>query len=98
MSDQREQKYCPCCRKPVLAVREGINELLNLACVVLLTVLTGGLILPLLILIWVLWEINARKAPYLCPYCGSECLDHSDIRRQAKSKRKNENKNELENK
>jgi len=84
MSDEREQRYCPCCEKPVLAVREGINEVLNLGCVVLLTVLTGGLILPLLLLIWVLWEINARKAPYLCPFCGSECLSHSDIRRQAK--------------
>lgn len=84
MSDEREQKYCPCCEKNVLAVREGRNELVNLGCVVVLTVLTGGLLLPLLIFLWILWEISARSKPYLCPHCGSECLSHGEESPQAK--------------
>ena len=60
MALEQIPRYCPTCRKQVIAIRAGTNHMVHL----LLTLLTGG--------IWlIIWLLAAIKiGGWKCMHCG----------------------------
>ena len=66
MAIEKRQKFCGYCQRKVLAERDkGIGD--GWGC--LLTIITGGLFLPL----WLLLVMINAFGEYKCPVCGSAC-------------------------
>jgi hypothetical protein len=57
-----EQRYCPACARNVRAEKQSPSLLIHC----LLTILTGGLWLP----IFVLAFLASLASQYICPICG----------------------------
>ena len=55
---------CPYCQAKVLARRKATNHILHL----LITVFTGGLWLP----VWIILSLANSADPWRCSFCGTE--------------------------
>ena len=74
MAKKSAQRFCLTDDRMVLAVKRAHNHLLHL----LLTLITGGLWLP----IWALVCVRAATKPYRCPVCGAETWAYPPERRR----------------
>lgn len=62
MSEYREQKFCQCCNKMVLATKPKPNHILHL----ILSCITCVWFIA-----WIIITISAQSASYRCNNCGS---------------------------
>jgi hypothetical protein len=58
------QEFCEVCGRQTLHARESFSE--GMGC--LLTLLTGGLFLPL----WIILTVRDARQPWRCQTCGQE--------------------------
>jgi rubrerythrin len=66
MATEHSQRYCPVCRKNVLAIRQDINHIVHL----LLTIITCGI----WAIFWIGFAVDQTGWPWRCPNCGEKTI------------------------